>query len=98
MYDIRFAKQAQKDAVKLERAGLKAKAAEIIVTVRDNPYEESQNFERLKGGLKGAHSRRINRQHRFVYEVLPNGENAKDANGELYEGIIKIISMWTHYE
>jgi len=48
MYDIRFTKQAQKDAVKIERAGLKPKAAEIICTIRVNPYEESQDFEILK--------------------------------------------------
>jgi Txe/YoeB family toxin of toxin-antitoxin system len=98
MYDIRLTKQAEKDTVKVERAGLKSKAIEIISTVRRNPYEESQFFERLKGDLKGACSRRLNRQHRFVYEVLPNTEDAKDRNGELYEGIIKVISMWTHYE
>ena len=51
----------------------------------------------LKHDLKGACSRRINRQHRFVYEVLPNSEELKDPDGELYEGIIKVISMWTHY-
>lgn len=98
MYDVRLTKQAQKDAEKVERAGLKPKAIEIIKTVRDNPYEDSQDFEKLKGDLKGSYSRRINRQHRFVYEVLPNDENAKDANGKLYKGIIKVISMWTHYE
>jgi Txe/YoeB family toxin of toxin-antitoxin system len=98
MYDVRLTKQAQKDAVKIERAELKTKASDIIRTVRKNPYEESQGFEKLKGDLKGAYSRRINRQHRFVYEVLPNDENAKDVNGELYEGIVKTISMWTHYE
>jgi len=98
MYDIRFTKQAQKDAENVERAGFKSKAVEIINTVRQNPYEESHSFEFLKGNLKGLCSRRINRQHRFVYEVLPNTENLKNANGELYEGIVKIISMWTHYE
>lgn len=98
MYDIRLTKQAQKDAVKVERAGLKPKAVEIIKTVRNNPYEESQYFEMLKGDLKGSYSRRITRQHRFVYEILPNDENSKDADGELYTGIIKVISMWTpHY-
>ena len=86
MYDIWLTRQAQKDAVKVERAGLKPKVSEIIKTVRDNPYEESQEFEKLKGDLKGAFSRRINRQHRFVYEVLPSDK------------IVKIISMWTHYE
>jgi len=98
MYDIRLTKQAQKDAVNVERAGLKPRAAEIIRTVRNNPFEETQDFEKLRGNLKGAYSRRINSQHRFVYEVLPNDEDAKDANGEPYKGIIKIISMWTHYE
>ena len=97
MYDIQFTKQAQKDAVKVERSGLKPKAAKIIQTVRNNPYEESQEFELLKHDLKGAFSRRINRQHRFVYEILPNTEGLKNAGGELYKGIIKVISMWTHY-
>jgi len=77
MYDVRFTKQAQKDSVNVERAGLKPKAIEIIKLVRKNPYEESQSFEYLKGNLKGSCSRRLNRQHRFVYEVLPNTENAK---------------------
>ncbi|MCL2772483.1 MAG: Txe/YoeB family addiction module toxin [Oscillospiraceae bacterium] len=97
MYDIQFTKQAQKDAVNVERAGLKPKAAEIIRTIRSNPYEESQDFEMLKYELKGTCSRRIIRQHRFVYEVLQNTEGLKDANDELYGGIIKVISMWTHY-
>ena len=98
MYDVRLTRQARKDAEKVERAKLKPKAVEIITTVRKNPYGNSQGFEQLKGDLKGAYSRRINRQHRFVYEVLPNDENARGANGELYEGIIKVITMWTHYE
>ena len=86
MYNIHLTKQAQKDAEKVERAGLKQKAVEIIQTIRKNPYEESQGFEKLKGDLKGAFSRRINRQHRFVYEI--------DAK----ENIVKVLSMWTHYE
>jgi Txe/YoeB family toxin of toxin-antitoxin system len=97
MYKIQLTKQAQKDAVNIERAGLKPKAVEIIKTVCTNPYEKSQYFEVLKHDLKGACSRHITRQHRFVYEVLPNTENLKDENGELYKGIIKVISMWTHY-
>ena len=84
--------------MKIEYAGLKSKAVEIIKTVCENPYEESQGFEKLKGGLKGAYSRRINRQHRFVYEILANVGDMKDANGELFQGVIKVISMWTHYE
>jgi Txe/YoeB family toxin of toxin-antitoxin system len=98
MYDVRLARQAQKDAVNVERAGLKPKVAEIVRTVRNNPYEDSQEFEKLKGDLKGSYSRRITRQHRFVYEVLPNDENAEDVNGEPYKGVVKILSMWTHYE
>ena len=98
MYDVRLTKQAEKDSVKVERAGLKPKASEIIKTVRKNPYEDSQDFEKLKGDFRGGYSRRLNRQHRFIYEILPNNEKAKDANGNIYDGIIKVISMWTHYE
>jgi len=98
MYDIWLTKQAQKDAINIERAGLKPKTLEIINTVRNNPIEESQDFERLKHDLKGAFSRRITRQHRYVYEILPNDDGVKDPNGIPYEGFIKIISMWTHYE
>ena len=97
MYNIWLTKQAQKDAVKIERAGLKPKVARIITTVRQSPYEESQDFELLKYDLKGSCSRRITRQHRFLYEVLSNTEGLRNENGELYEGVIKVISMWTHY-
>ena len=98
MFDIQLTRQAEKDAAKIDHAGLKSKAAEIIRTVRQKPYEESQGFEKLKGDLKGAYSRRINRQHRFVYEILPNLQDKKDINGKPFQGIVKIISMWTHYE
>jgi Txe/YoeB family toxin of toxin-antitoxin system len=98
MYKDVFSKQAAKDAVKIERAGLKPKAAEIIATIRTNPFEESQSFEKLKGNLSNAYSRRLNHKHRFTYEVLPNTEGLKNENGELYEGFVKIIRMWTHYE
>ena len=97
MYSVQLTRQAQKDASIVEHAGLKSKATEIISTVRKDPYEQSQGFEVLTRDLKGACSRRINRQHRFVYEVLPNDEGLKDGNGELYTGIVKVISMWTHY-
>jgi len=98
MYDVRLTKQAQKDAVKVERAGLKPKAIEVYNTIKNDPFEVSQSFEKLKGDFKGSCSRRLNRQHRFVYQVLPNTEEAKDENGNLFEGIVKVISMWTHYE
>jgi Txe/YoeB family toxin of toxin-antitoxin system len=97
MYDIQLTRQAEKDATLIASGGLKEKVAVIIRTVRNNPYEESQGFELLKHDLKGACSRRINRQHRFVYEVLPNTEDLKDDKGEPYEGIVKVVSMWTHY-
>ena len=71
---------------------------EICNTIKNDPFESSQSFEKLKGDLQGSCSRRLNRQHRFVYQVLPNTEGARDENSNLYEGIIKIISMWTHYE
>jgi Txe/YoeB family toxin of toxin-antitoxin system len=89
-------KRAVKDAVNVERAGLKPKIAEIIRTIREDPFEPSQQFEKLTN-LKNTYSRRINYFHRFVYEVLPNTEKLKDVNGEPYEGIVKIIRMWGHY-
>jgi Txe/YoeB family toxin of toxin-antitoxin system len=98
MYKVDFTKQAWKDTVKIERVGLKPKAAEIIRTVRKNPFELSQNFEKLKGDLKGYYSRRINDQHRFIYAILPNTDNLKDKSGMLYKGIVHVLRMWTHYE
>ena len=98
MYDVRFTKQAVKDSVNIERSGLKSKVLEMVGTVREDPFEPSQSFEELKGDLKGVYTRRINIRHRFVYEVLPNDENAVDPNSnEPYDGIVKVISIWTHY-
>ena len=98
MYDIQLTKQAQKDAIKVEQSGLKPKVVKILQTIRNDPYTDSDSFEILKYDMKGSYSRRINRQHRFVYDILPNTEGLKDSDGELYDGIIKIIHMWTHYE
>ena len=98
MYKPEFTKQAQKDARLIENAGLKGNAAKIIDIVRKNPFQNPPPFEALKGDRKGAYSRRINRQHRFVYEVLPNATNLKDENNVTYEGVVKVIRMWTHYE
>ena len=97
MYKIVLTKQAQKDAKQVEASGLKEKVTEIIQVVRKNPYEDSQGFERLKYDFAGTCSRRINRHQRFHYMVLPNTEELKDEKGVLYEGIIKVISMWMHY-
>jgi Txe/YoeB family toxin of toxin-antitoxin system len=96
MYKIRRTKQAQKDAVNIERAGLKPQVAKIASTVKNNPFEPSQDFEKLKGTKEPTYSRRINGHHRFVYTVFPNTESLKDPNGEIYEGIVKVLRMWTH--
>jgi toxin YoeB len=85
-WEIVYTKKAQKDAKKLAAAGLKGNAIELLEIIRENPFQTSPRFEKLVGDLAGAYSRRINIQHRLVYEVL---EKRK---------IIKIISMWTHYE
>jgi toxin YoeB len=85
-WEIVYTKQAQKDAKKLVEAGLKDKASELLEIIRENPFHTPPRFEKLVGDLTGAYSRRLNIQHRLVYEVL---EQKK---------IIKIIRMWTHYE
>jgi Txe/YoeB family toxin of toxin-antitoxin system len=81
-----YTKQAQKDAKKLAASGLKEKAEAIIQILRKNPYQTPPSFEKLVGDLTGAYSRRINIQHRLVYQVLND------------EKVVKIIRMWTHYE
>ena len=81
-----FTKQAQKDAKKLNASGLKPKAEKLIALLRENPYKTPPRYEKLVGDLKGAYSRRINIQHRLVYQVIEE------------EKIVKVIRMWTHYE
>ncbi|MGD0828245.1 MAG: Txe/YoeB family addiction module toxin [Desulfobaccales bacterium] len=81
-----FTKQAQKDAKKLAAAGLRSKAEELLKILRENPFQSPPSFNKLVGDLAGAYSRRINIEHRLVYEVLEQ------------EKIIKILRMWTHYE
>ena len=81
-----YTKQAQKDAKKLASAGLKKKAESMIKILRENPYQFPPAHEKLVGDLKGAYSRRINIQHRMIYQVF---EDRK---------AVKIIRMWTHYE
>jgi toxin YoeB len=85
-YKVVFTKQAQKDAQKLSASGLKAKAEQLIEILRNNPYQTPPFYENLVGDLAGAYSRRINIQHRLVYEVLED------------EKKVKVIRMWTHYE
>lgn len=85
-YRIVYTKQAEKDAKKLSGSDLADKAKGLLEIIKDNPYQNPPPYEKLLGDLKGAYSRRINIQHRLVYEVL---EEAKT---------VKIIRMWTHYE
>jgi len=86
MWEVVFTKQAQKDAEKLSAAGLRPKAEKLIEVLRENPYQTPPPFEKLLGDLTGAFSRRINIQHRIVYQVLDDVK------------IVKVIRMWTHYE
>jgi toxin YoeB len=81
-----FTKQAQKDARKLAEAGLKPKAEKLIRILQEDPFQKSPAYEKLVGDLSGAYSRRINIQHRLIYQVLEK------------EKIVKVIRMWTHYE
>lgn len=81
-----FAKHAQKDAQKLAASGLKTKAQELLSIVKENPFQNPPPYEKLVGDLSGACSRRINIQHRLVYEVLQE------------QRIVKVLRMWSHYE
>jgi Txe/YoeB family toxin of toxin-antitoxin system len=85
-WQVVYTKQAQRDARKLAAAGLKPKAEELIELLRRNPFETPPPFEKLVGDLSGAYSRRINIQHRLVYQILEQ------------ERTVKVIRMWTHYE
>ncbi len=83
---IVYTKQAQKDAKKLSASGLRPKAEELLDILAVDPFQTPPPFEKLVGDLSGAYSRRINIQHRLVYEV-------NEA-----ERVVKVIRMWTHYE
>ena len=81
-----YTKQAQKDAKKLASSGLKQKATDLLGTISNDPFQNPPPFERLVGDLSGAISRRINIQHRLVYQVYES------------EKVIKVLRLWTHYE
>jgi Txe/YoeB family toxin of toxin-antitoxin system len=99
MYKLRRAARAKKDMEVAERAGFKSRVADIMGTIVKNPYERSQGFKKLKGLRGETFSRQINDKHRVVYKVLPNSENLKDPQtGKPYKGIVRVISLWTHYE
>lgn len=85
-WELVFAKQALKDAKKLAASGLKPKAQELLAILATNPLKNPPPYEKLVGDLAGACSRRINIQHRIVYEVFTK------------EGVVRVLRMWTHYE
>jgi len=95
MYRIVFTKQAQKDLDNLKGAGLASKAKKLVDAIRENPYQNPPGYEKLVGNLTGAYSRRINIQHRIVYQVIEEPFTADDIH---YEGTVKLIRMWTHYD
>lgn len=95
MWKVVFAKQAAKDAKKLKAEGLDKKAKELVDVVRDNPFANPPAYEALVGNLSGYYSRRISIQHRFVYTLVQD-ELVEDETH--YDGIVKVVRMWTHYE
>ena len=86
MYRIVFTKAAAEDILKLKAAHLDTKAKRLLDVLRQNPFQTPPPYEKLRGNLEGAYSRRLNIKHRLVYQVLREQET------------VKIISMWTHYE
>jgi Txe/YoeB family toxin of toxin-antitoxin system len=85
-WNVVFAKDAVKDAKKLAAAGLKEKAQTLLSVLATDPFQNPPPYEKLVGDLSGAYSRRINIQHRLVYEVFKK------------ERIVRVLRMWTHYE
>jgi len=85
-WSLVYTRQAQKDAEQLAAAGLKPKAEALLAILAENPYQTPPTFEKLVGDLSGAYSRRINLQHRLVYQVLDDAKT------------VKVLRMWTHYQ
>jgi len=85
-WQLVYTRQAQKDAKNIAAAGLRPKTEQLLSLIRDDPFRNPPRFEKLVGDLAGAYSRRINVQHRLVYQVLEP------------DRIVKILRMWTHYE
>lgn len=83
---IVYTKQAQADISKLKAAHLERKGRALVAILRENPFQTPPIYEKLRGDLKGYYSRRLNIKHRIVYQVLED------------ENVVKIVSMWTHYE
>ena len=85
-WQLVFTKQAQKDAKKIAHSGLKPQAERLLEIIKENPFKNPPPYEKLVGDLEGAYSRRINIQHRLVYEVFKK------------ERTVRVLRMWTHYE
>lgn len=86
MYELYYTNQAKKDYQKLKTSSLNEKALQLLDVIKNNPHQNPPPFEMLSGDMKDAISRRLNKQHRLVYEVIEEQKS------------IKIIRMWTHYE
>ena len=95
MYRIVYEKQAVKDITTLKSVRLDGKAKKLVELLKENPFQNPPPYEALVGNLQGVYSRRINIQHRLVYQVY---NESVELNGIRYEGTVKIIRMWTHYE
>lgn len=85
-YELVYTHQAKKDATKLKGSSLAQKAKELLKVIGENPFADPPPFEALVGDLKGAYSRRLNLQHRLVYQVYEE------------QRVVKVIRLWTHYE
>lgn len=85
-YELAFTKRARKDAKKIARSGLQIQAQRLLDVLAEDPFSNPPPYEKLVGNLNGCYSRRINLQHRLVYEVLES------------EGIVRVLAMWSHYE
>lgn len=86
MWKVVYTRQAQKDAKRISDTGLKENTLELLQILERNPFQNPPPFEKLVGDLTGAYSRRINVQHRLIYQVYKK------------ERTVKVIRMWTHYE
>ena len=86
MWKITYTKQALKDAKKISSSGLRKKVEELLKIIELNPFDPQPPYEKLLGDLRGAYSRRINIQHRLVYQIFEESKT------------VKVIRMWTHYE
>jgi len=85
-WSVVFTRQARRDARTLAASGLRPQAERLLTILREDPFQSPPRFEKLVGDLEGAFSRRINIQHRLVYQILPESRT------------VKILRMWTHYE